>query len=63
MNSQPIKYGLVALIIFQIAGIFIMLNVYNKFAANPDNYYQNILNRQINEEINVLDRVSPAEDF
>ena len=63
MNSQPIKYGLVALIIFQVAGIFIMLNVYNKFAANPDNYYQNILNRQINEELNVLDGASPAKDF
>jgi cbb3-type cytochrome oxidase subunit 3 len=63
MNSQPIKYGLVALIIFQVAGIFIMLNVYNKFAANPDNYYQNILNRQIDEELDVQNKALPVKAF
>jgi len=44
MGKPYIKLGLMALAIFEIAGIFYMLSAYNKLVSNPENYYKNFLN-------------------
>jgi len=44
MGKPYIKLGLMALAIFEIAGIFYMLSAYNKLVSNPENYYKNVLN-------------------
>ncbi len=50
MGKFPVKLGLVAVIAVEIIFVFYLLRVYDKFVSDPDNYYKNILVRQIKTE-------------
>lgn len=43
MSNAYIKWSFLGIIVLQIASIFYLLNVYDKFADNPENFYKNIL--------------------
>ncbi|KKS65933.1 MAG: hypothetical protein UV36_C0039G0011 [Parcubacteria group bacterium GW2011_GWC2_42_6] len=49
MGKIYFKWGLAAVIIAQIISIFYLMNVYDKFVSNPDNYYKNILASKDNQ--------------
>lgn len=50
MRKIHLKWGLIGVIILQIASIIFLTRIYKQFTANPDNYYKNVLARQINQE-------------
>ena len=51
---KNLKLGLACVAIFEIVSLFYLLNVYNKFVSNPDNYFKNYLTKyqQADEQLN-----------
>lgn len=49
------KWGFAALIFLQIITIFYLLEIYNNFVSDPENYYKNILSSGNVEEKTVDD--------
>jgi len=55
MERTPIKFGLVAVIILEVASIFYFLHVYHDFVSSPENYYRNILVKQGKAQQQLID--------
>ena len=58
MNKTPIKFGLLAVIVLQIGALFFMLRVYDDFVSSPDNYYKNVLVKQVKADKQSVDEAN-----